>query len=167
MLNYQIYQSQLKDSPSFGKYYARIVSQGTLHIPELAEHMASHNTPLAPGYLEAVLKEAVKCIKELALDGKRIILDDLASFGLSVKHKMGAATADEFSVAKNVESVVLQSMGVGEFSKSMLTQSAKLKESNSYVSPRTASSSTEEETPVDPSGGGSSETPDDGGEMGE
>ena len=92
MLNYQIYQSQLKDSPSFGKYYARIVSQGTLHIPELAEHMASHNTPLAPGYLEAVLKEAVKCIKELALDGKRIILDDLASFGLSVKHKMGAAT---------------------------------------------------------------------------
>ena len=158
MLNYQIYQSQLKDSPSFGKYYARIVSQGTLHIPELAAHMASHNTPLSKGFLEAVLKDAVSCINELALDGKRIILDNLASFGLSVKHKMGAATADEFTVAKNVESVVLQAIGVGEFSKSMLTQSAKLKESNSYVSPRSSSSDSgsdsgsdaEGESPVTP-----------------
>ena len=154
MLTYQIYQSQLKDSPSFGKYYARIVSQGTLHIPELAAHMASHNTPLSKGFLEAVLKDAVSCINELALDGKRIILDNLASFGLSVKHKMGAATADEFNVAKNVESVVLQAIGVGEFSKSMLTQSAKLKESNSYVSPRSSStdsgSDAEGESPVTP-----------------
>ena len=78
---------------------------------------------------------------------------------------MGAATADEFSIAKNVESVVLQAIGVGEFSKSMLTQAAKLKESNSYVSPRSSNSgSTEEEN----AGGGSGSTttepnPDDSG----
>ena len=147
MLSYQIYQSQLKDSPSFGKWYARIVSQGTLHIPELAAHMASHNTPLSVGFLEAVLKDAVSCIKELSLDGKRVILDDLASFGLSIKHKTGAATADDFSVARNVESVVLQALGVGEFSKSMLTSQAKLRESNSYVSPRTTNAPDEPETP--------------------
>ena len=167
MLNYQIYQSQLKDSPSFGKWYCRVVSSETYHIPELAEHMASHNTPLSKGFLEAVLKDAVSCINELALDGKRVILDNLVSFGLSVKHKMGAETADEFSIAKNVESVVLQAIGVGEFSKSMLTQAAKLKESNSYVSPRSASSSTEEETPNESGGSGSTQTPSDGGEMGE
>ena len=165
MINYQIYQSQLKDSPSYGKWYCRVVSTDTLHIPELAAHMASHNTPLSKGFLEAVLKDAVACINELALDGKRIILDNLVSFGLSVKHKSGAATADEFSVAKNVESVVLQAIGVGEFSKSMLTQAAKLKESNSYVSPRSSNSgSTEEEN----AGGGSGSTttepkPDDSG----
>ena len=167
MLNYQIYQSQLKDSPSFGKWYCRVVSTDTLHIPELAAHMASHNTPLSKGFLEAVLKDAVACINELALDGKRIILDNLVSFGLSVKHKSGAATADEFSISKNVESVVLQAIGVGEFSKSMLTQAAKLKESNSYVSPRSANSSTEEETPNESGGSGSTQTPSDGGEMGE
>ena len=136
MLSYQIYQSQLKDSPSFGKWYCRVVSSETYHIPELAEHMASHNTPLSKGFLEAVLKDAVSCINELTLDGKRVILDNLVSFGLSVKHKMGAETADEFSIAKNVESVVLQAIGVGEFSKSMLTKAAKLRESNSYASPR-------------------------------
>ncbi|MGN0051902.1 MAG: hypothetical protein ACI37N_12060, partial [Prevotella sp.] len=102
-----------------------------------------------------------------ALDGKRIILDNLVSFGLSVKHKSGAATADEFSIAKNVESVVLQAIGVGEFSKSMLTQAAKLKESNSYTSPRSTNSSTEEETPNESGGSGSTQTPSDGGEMGE
>ena len=147
MLSYQIYQSQLKDSPSFGKWYCRVVSTETLHIPELAEHMAKHNTPLAPGYLKAVLEGAVQCIKELTLDGKRVILDDLVSFGLAVKHKMGAATADEFSVAKNVDSVVLQAIGLGEFSKSMLSTQAKLRESNSYMSPRSANNTEEPETP--------------------
>ena len=156
MLSYQIYQSQLKDSPSFGKWYCRVVSSETFHIPELAEHMASHNTPLSKGFLEAVLKDAVSCINELTLDGKRVILDNLVSFGLSVKHKAGAATADDFSIAKNVESVVLQALGVGEFSKSMLTKAAKLRESSSYSSPRTQAGSTgsDSETPgtepVDP-----------------
>ena len=56
---------------------------------------------------------------------------------------------------------------MGEFSKSMLTQAAKLKESNSYVSPRSASSSTEEETPNESGGSGSTQTPSDEGEMGE
>ena len=151
MLSYQIYQSQLKDSPSFGKWYCRVVSSETLHIPELAEHMASHNTPLSKGFLEAVLKDAVSCINELALDGKRVILDNLVSFGLSVKHKMGADTADEFSIAKNVDSVVLQAIGVGEFSKSMLTKAAKLRESNSYMSPRTSTSSDTESPGTEPS----------------
>ena len=167
MVNYQIYQSQLKDSPSYGKWYCRVVSTDTLHIPELAAHRASNNTPLSKGFLEAVLKDAFACINELALDGKRIILDNLVSFGLSVKHKSGAATADEFSIAKNVESVVLQAIGVGEFSKSMLTQAAKLKESNPAVSPRSANSSTEEEAPNESGGSGSTQTPSDGGEMGE
>ena len=40
MLKYQIFQSQLKDSPSYGKYYARIVSTGTSDVKGLAEHMA-------------------------------------------------------------------------------------------------------------------------------
>ena len=139
----------LKDSPSYGKYYARIISDGTYDVKALAEHMSKHNSPFSPGTITGILTDAISCVKELALDGKRITLDGLVSIGLSITHKMGAATADEFSVSKNVDKVKLVAMGVGEFSSSILTTQAKLKESNTYQSPRTSTSTT---------------SPDDGGE---
>ena len=164
MLKYQIYKSMLKDSPSYGKYYARIVSDGTLDVKGLAEHMAKHNTPFSPGTITGILTDAIACIKELALDGKRITLDGLVAIGLSITHKMGAATADEFSVSKNVDKVKLVAMGVGEFSSSLLTTQAKLKESNTYQSPRTGSTTTSPddgggETPGGSDGNGSDVPP--------
>ena len=164
MLKYQIYKSMLKDSPSYGKYYARIISDGTYDVKALAEHMSKHNSPFSPGTITGILTDAISCVKELALDGKRITLDGLVSIGLSITHKMGAATADEFSVSKNVDKVKLVAMGVGEFSSSILTTQAKLKESNTYQSPRTATSTTSPddggETPggSDNTGGGSDNT---------
>ena len=151
MLKYQIYKSMLKDSPSYGKYYARIVSSGTLDVKGLAEHMAKHNTPFSPGTITGILTDAISCIKELALDGKRITLDGLVSIGLSITHKIGAASADEFSVAKCVDKVKLVAMGVGEFSSSLLTTQAKLSESKTYQSPRT-STTTDEPEPETPGG---------------
>ena len=158
MLKYQIYQSQLKDSPSYGKYYARIISDGTVDVKGLAEHMAKHNTPFSPGTITGILTDAIACIKELALDGKRITLDGLLSIGLSISHKMGVDSADEFSIAKCVDKVKLVALGVGEFSSSLLTTQAKLKESNTYQSPRTGSTASE-----DPENPGTD--PDDGGEV--
>ena len=154
MLKYQIYKSMLKDSPSYGKYYARIISDGTYDVKALAEHMSKHNSPFSPGTITGILTDAIGCVKELALDGKRITLDGLVSIGLSITHKMGAATADEFSVTKNVDKVKLVAMGVGEFSSSLLTTQAKLKESNTYQSPRTGTTT----TPTSPDDGGG-ETP--------
>ena len=156
MLKYQIYQSQLKDSPSYGKYYARIISDGTVDVKGLAEHMAKHNTPFSPGTITGILTDAIACIKELALDGKRITLDGLLSIGLSISHKMGVDSADDFSISKCVERVKLVALGVGEFSSSLLTTQAKLKESNTYQSPRTGSTASEDpENPgTDPDGGG-------------
>ena len=158
MLKYQIYQSQLKDSPSFGKFYARIISDGTIDVKGLAEHMAKHNTPFSPGTITGIITDAIACIKELALDGKRITLDGLVSIGLSITHKMGAASADEFSVAKNVDKVKLVAMGVGEFSSSLLTTQAKLSESKTYQSPRT-STTTDEPEPETPGGGSDNTDP--------
>ena len=177
MLKYQIYQSQLKDSPSYGKYYARIISDGTVDVKGLAEHMAKHNTPFSPGTITGILTDAIACIKELALDGKRITLDGLLSIGLSISHKMGVDSADEFSISKCVDKVKLVALGVGEFSSSLLTSQAKLKESNTYQSPRTGSTTTEgPENPgtdpddggevVDPGSGSGSGTDTDGGGSG-
>ena len=140
----------LKDSPSYGKFYARIVSEGTYGVAELAQHMADHNTPYSVGTIKGILADAVVCIQHLLLDGKRLTLDGLVSLGISITHKMGAASADEFSVAKNVEKVRLVATGIGDFASSALSAKVKLKESNSYQSPRNASGTT---TPPDDGGG--------------
>ena len=152
MLKYQIYKSMLKDSPSYGKFYARIVSEGTYGVAELAQHMADHNTPYSVGTIKGILADAVVCIQHLLLDGKRLTLDGLVSLGISITHKMGAASADEFSVAKNVEKVRLVATGIGDFASSALSAKVKLKESNSYQSPRNASGTGE--TPNSPDDGG-------------
>ena len=72
---------------------------------------------------------------------------------------MGATSADEFSISKCVDKVKLVAMGVGEFSSSVLTSQAKLKESNTYQSPRTSSPTTDEPEPETPGGGSDNTDP--------
>lgn len=137
MLKYQIYQSQLKGSTAYGKFYARVVSDQTISVADIAEHMHNHHTPFSTGTIKGILFDAIACTKELLLEGKRVQWDNLASFGTSIEHTMGAATPDEYSVNRNVKSVRLIAQGIGGFSKNVLTGNASLRESNSYVSPKT------------------------------
>ena len=153
MIKYILRQFKNTNSSVNNKWLAYPVIDETIGLDELSEHMSKHNTPFSPGTITGILTDAIACAKELALDGKRITLDGLVSIGLSITHKMGAATADEFSVTKNVDKVKLVAMGVGEFSSSLLTTQAKLKESNTYQSPRTGTTT----TPTSPDDGG--ETP--------
>ena len=162
MLKYQIYQSQLKGTSAYGKYFARIVTDQSLDIDGLATHMADHNTPFSRGTIKGILEDAVGCIKELLLDGKRVQLNNLVSFGLGIEHTEGADTADKFSVQRNVKSVKLIAQGIGSFSKSTLTSGARLAENRSYVSPKSGGPSTEPETP---GGGNTPDTENPGGEV--
>jgi len=41
---------------AYGKYYARPVVTETIGIDELAEHMASHNTPFSKGAIKGLLR---------------------------------------------------------------------------------------------------------------
>ena len=162
MLKYQIYQSKLAGTSAYGKFYARIVTDQSIDVASLAEHMANHNTPFSRGTIKGILEDAISCIKELLLDGKRVQLDNLVSFGLGIEHIMGAETADQFSVQRNVKSVKLIAQGIGTFSKSTLISGARLAENRSYVSPKSGGPSTEPETP---GGGNTPDTENPGGEV--
>ena len=69
---------------ALGKYYARIEYKGTIGLRELAKHMHSHNTAFSKGVITGVLAELVDCIKELALLGYVVKIDDLGLFKASV-----------------------------------------------------------------------------------
>ena len=69
---------------TLGKYYARVEYKGTLGLRELANHMHHHNTAFSKGIITGVLGDMVDCIKELALLGYVVKIDDLGLFKASV-----------------------------------------------------------------------------------
>ena len=108
MILYKVVKNNNKTLPgAYGKHYARPIVTETIGIDQLAEHMASHNTPFSAGAVRGILTDMVKCVKELVLKGIAVKIDDLAIFSLGIRPKKGADTKEDFSVAKNVEGVKL------------------------------------------------------------
>ena len=69
---------------TLGKYYARVEYKGTIGLRDLASHMHHHNTAFSKGIITGVLNDMVDCIKELALLGYVVKIDDLGLFKASV-----------------------------------------------------------------------------------
>ena len=70
---------------TLGKYYARVEYKGTIGVAQLAKHMHSHNAAWSRGLVLGLLTDMVDCIKELALQGYVIKIDDLGLFKATVE----------------------------------------------------------------------------------
>ena len=112
---------------AYGKYYARPVVTETIGIDELAEHMASHNTPFSKGAIKGLLTDMVSCVKELVLQNKAVKIDNLAIFSIGIINKMGAASIKEWSLAKFVEGYRLRARATGKLSNTQLSLDANAK----------------------------------------
>lgn len=56
-MRYKVYQSHANNGTK-GKFYLRPVYDETVELDQLADHMASHNTPFSKGQLLAVLTDS-------------------------------------------------------------------------------------------------------------
>ena len=164
---------------AYGNYYALPVILQTMGIAELAVMMAEHNTGFSAGQVKGMLTDMVICIRELCLQGIAVKIDNLAIFSIGIKHKEGANSEKEFTVAKNVEGVRLRARATGELVSDKLKLDATLKKASSITSgdggdgsgddsPTTPSGGDNKgdagsTTPTTPSGGGSGSTPSQGG----
>lgn len=97
MLELNIHQDTRRNSPTQGKYYARVEYKQTLDIKAMAKHMAEHNTPFSEGTISGILKDFVKCIREQCLNGNTVKIDDLAIFKCSVEAN-GMTLAENYKV---------------------------------------------------------------------
>ena len=179
MILLNLYKNKNKKMPeAYGKYYARPAITQTIGIDGLSEHMSSHNTPFSPGAVKGMLTDMVICIRELCLQGIAVKIDNLAIFSIGIKHKEGANSEKEFTVAKNVEGVRLRARATGELVSDKLKLDATLKKASSLTSgdggdgsgddsPTTPSGDGKGDagstTPTTPSGDGSGNTSDGGG----
>ena len=184
MILLNLYKNKNKKMPeAYGKFYARPAITQTIGIDGLSEHMSSHNTPFSPGAVKGMLTDMVICIRELCLQGIAVKIDNLAIFSIGIKHKEGANSEKEFTVAKNVEGVRLRARATGELVADKLKLDATLKKASSLTSsdggdgsgddsPTTPSGDGDNKgdagstTPTTPSGGGSGSTPSGGSQEG-
>ena len=102
-LLFKMYQNNIDNDKTKGKYYARIVHTETLGIDKLAEHIAEHGSVYTEDVVYGVLKKFSTCLLEMLLESKKVKIDGLGTFYLSACSK-GSETVDEFS-ADNIQTL--------------------------------------------------------------
>ena len=159
MIEYDLKRNNNKNNAkAYGKYYAKPHVSETVDLDELADHMHGHNSPFSAGTIKGILIDAVTHIKELLLLGKNVKLDNLAIFYISIKNKVGADTADSFTVAKNIEGVRMRARATGDLRSVNLNLEANLKKYGSKKSSSSSDDSTGDTDNTDTSDSSSSTT---------
>ena len=159
MLRISLYQNNNEKSQAYQKWYPRVVAEETIGLDELAEHMASHNTPFSKGAIKGILTDAVVCTKELLLLGKNVKFPDLAIFSIGLKVKGGADTKENYSVAKFIIGLKLRARATGELSSANLDTTIKRVDA---VKSSSSKNPSDDGTPGDTTPGGGNTTPGDG-----
>ena len=103
---YEIYQNQVEDHPSNGKYFARVKTIETLNTRKLANHIAEHGSIYTPDVIFGVLEKFRSCLIEQLLNSRKVKIDGLGIFYLTAEcAKGGAESAEKFNVQKNIEAL--------------------------------------------------------------
>ena len=103
---YEIYQNQVEDHPSNGKYFARVKTIETLNTRKMANHIAEHGSIYTPDVIFGVLEKFRSCLIEQLLNSRKVKIDGLGIFYLTVEcAKGGAESPEKFNVQKNIEAL--------------------------------------------------------------
>jgi predicted histone-like DNA-binding protein len=80
------------------KAYAALQLTDVVSLDEFATHISEHGSVYNRGDILAILCQAVDCLREMILEGKKVQLGDLGAFYPSIR-STGAPTAAEFTSA--------------------------------------------------------------------
>lgn len=108
MINYSVAlkNNRGKDSATYPtKAYATAQIDEVYSLDKFAKHIADHGSVYGRGDIYAVLIQAVECLKELILQGKKISLGDLGAFYPTIS-SVGANTKADFT-ASNIKKLTV------------------------------------------------------------
>ena len=97
------YQNKNSESNGFGKWYGRLVPQGTLQTDAICRHIARHGSIYTSDVVKGVVEKFVNCFEELLLQGYKLKLEGLGTFYVAISTS-GAATPDDFT-QNNIKAV--------------------------------------------------------------
>ena len=104
MIDYSVYMMRNPLKPELPeKAYAKNQVSEIWPLEKFAKHIADHNGVYSRGTVKGVLADSCECLVEQLLDGKKVELGELGTFGISLSSE-GAPSVKEFS-AKNIKAV--------------------------------------------------------------
>ena len=81
MIDYSIYmQSNPMDETAAPKAYAKAQMRENMSFSDFVSHIAGHNGVFSRGTVKGVLSDAVFCLVEQLLEGKKVQLGELGNF---------------------------------------------------------------------------------------
>ena len=101
MINYSVYMlSNQMNKDEAPKAYAKAQVKQVMSFRQFVDHIAEHGGHKR-GQVKGVLSDMCSCLVEQLLEGKKILLDELGDFWLSLS-STGADSCDAFT-AKNTQ----------------------------------------------------------------
>ena len=100
MINYSLVaRSNPSDMAAGKKIYAQAQYSDIVELDQFAEHMSNHNSPFSKGTLMGILTDAVSCLREFLLEGRRLKLGDMGTVAVQLTSS-GAENAEAFSTSQ-------------------------------------------------------------------
>ena len=101
-VNYSVaMRSNPSDKSAPKKAYAYSQYTSIMTLDQFTEHIATHNSKYNRADIYAVIIQAVDCMREMLLEGKRIQLGDLGVFSLGIQSE-GADSLEAFNPAIHI-----------------------------------------------------------------
>ena len=100
----KLIKNNIKSSSSYGKYFAKTVSQGEVTLEEIAAE-AYRNSHLSEGAVIGVVTELQEILKEKLSDGQTVILPGIGRFSLRVE-SVGVENPKDFNIRHHITRIV-------------------------------------------------------------
>ena len=96
----KLIKNNIKSSSSYGKYFAKAVSQGEVTLKEIAEE-ACRNSGVSEGSVVGVVTELQNILKEKLRDGHTVVLPGIGRFSLRVE-SIGVDDPKDFNIRRHI-----------------------------------------------------------------
>jgi predicted histone-like DNA-binding protein len=96
----KLIKNNIKSSSSYGKYFAKAVSQGEVTLNEIAEE-ACRNSGISEGSVVVVVKELQDILKRKLRDGQTVVLPGIGRFSLRVE-SIGVDDPKDFNIRRHI-----------------------------------------------------------------
>ena len=100
----KLVRNNIKSSSSYGKYFAKSVSQGEITLDEIGEEVCRNST-FTEGTVKGVVTELQEILKRRLSDGQTVILPGIGRFSLRVE-SIGVDDPKAFNIRRHITRIV-------------------------------------------------------------
>lgn len=100
----KLIRNNIKSSSSYGKYFAKTVSQGEITLREIMKE-ACRNSHLSEGTVIGVVTELEDLLKEKLGEGQTVVLPGIGRFSLRVE-SIGVDDPKEFNIRRHITRII-------------------------------------------------------------